>query len=188
MNLILERQIYKLIRHNRKIKILNFINRLLKIENYNKIDDNLYLGNCIPIKNNNDFIKKYNICAIVNCTGDIPFPDNFDKKNTFRLSIEDSREDYNLKKIEEEIENVLEFINKYTSKNENVYVHCFWGLMRSATIISLYLIKKYSISYIESNKIINNIRPYSLNNYYNFNDILEKYEKNIKYKIKNDLN
>ena len=57
MKIIVERQIYKLIRHNRKIKILNFINRLLKIENFNKIDDNLYLGNCIPIKNTNDFIK-----------------------------------------------------------------------------------------------------------------------------------
>ena len=176
MNSILERQIYKIIRENRKIRRLNFINRLLKIDDFNKIDDNLYLGNCIAIKNNSDFIKKYGIQAIVNCTSDIPFPENFDKKNTLRISIEDSREDYNLKKIEDEIVNAVDFIDDHITNNRTVYVHCFWGLMRSATIVSLYLIKKYSISYIESNKIINNIRPYSLNNYYNFNDILKKYE------------
>jgi len=178
MNQILEKQIYRLIRRNRKIKILKFVNKMFKIDNFHKIDENLYLGNCILVINNNDFIKKNNIKAILNCTNEIPFPDNFDKMDTMRINIEDSREDYNLKKIEEEIIKGVDFINKYTEKNENVYVHCFWGLMRSATVVSLYLMKKYNISFIESNKIVNNIRPYSLNNYYNFNDILEKFDKN----------
>ena len=60
-----------------------------------------------------------------------------------------------------------------------VFVHCYWGLMRSATVIAGYLIKYENYSVDNAIELIKNKRSYTFSNLYNFKDILESYQEKI---------
>ena len=53
-----------------------------------------------------------------------------------------------------------------------VFVHCYWGLMRSATVVAAYLIKSYKITHIDAIQLIREQRQFALASFYNFNEIL----------------
>ena len=69
------------------------------------------------------------------------------------------------------IDNGVEFINTHKNINkQNVFVHCYWGLMRSATVIAGYLIKYENYSVDNAIELIKNKRSYTFSNLYNFRD------------------
>ena len=167
--------IYNVLCMSRNEIFLNFVNTIANIDDCNLIIKNLYLGN-INYANNLEFLHSNNIGAIINCTENEPFNDYFNDKYKFRLSINDSKNEENINKFKLEIINCINFIEKCLDKNIQVYVHCYWGLMRSATVVTGYLIKKYKIPYKDAINIIKEKRPYSLSSLYNFNEVLEYVE------------
>ena len=163
--------IYNILCLSRSKKTLNIVNTIANIDDYNLIIPNLYLGN-ILYANNLDFLTKNNIKAIINCTEKEPFHDYFNDKSKIRLYVNDSKEDENIEKFKSEIINCIDFIEESIKNNNSVYVHCYWGLMRSATVVAGYLIKRYGISHIDAIKIIKEQRPCALSSMYNFNEVL----------------
>ena len=107
----------------------------------------------------------------------------FEDKNTFRLAINDSRDTDNISTFKSEIISCIEFIESNLDDNKAVYVHCYWGLMRSATVIAGYLIKKYNITHEDAIQIIKEQRPMAILPVYNFNEVLKYVELTYK---KND--
>jgi protein-tyrosine phosphatase len=168
--------IYNIISLTKNEKCFHIINKIGAIDNYNLILPNLYLGN-IKTSYDIDFFKKHNIKAIVNCTEKEPYSDYFKDKNTFRLDVNDSKEEHNIIKFKNQIIKAIEFIDINLKENNPVFVHCYWGLMRSATVIASYLIMKYKISYIDAIAIVKEKRPKALSSFYNFNEILKYVEK-----------
>jgi protein tyrosine/serine phosphatase len=168
--------IYNILCITKNKKFLKFINDIGNIDDYNLIIPNLYLGN-INYANNLDFLNENNIGAIINCTENEPFNEYFENKYKFRLSINDSKTDENINNFKSEIINCINFIDECLNNNIPVYVHCYWGLMRSATVVASYLIKKYNIPYKDAINIIKEQRPYSLLSFYNFNEVLKYVEE-----------
>ena len=172
-------------RHKKSVKIFNAI---MNTENSNIIIENLYLGNIIDA-HNLSFLIDNNIGAIINCTEDEPFHQYFiinDDDNTqnekyiLRLDIKDSKDEENVEKFMNIIDNGVEFINTHKNLNNKiVFVHCYWGLMRSATVIAGYLIKYENYSVDNAIELIKNKRSYTFSNLYNFKDILESYQEKI---------
>ena len=172
-------------RHKKSVQIFNTI---MNVENSNIIIENLYLGNIIDA-HNLSFLIDNNIGAIINCTEDEPFHQYFimnDDNNTqnekyiLRLDIKDSKDEENVEKFMDIIDNGVEFINTHKNINkQNVFVHCYWGLMRSATVIAGYLIKYENYSVDNAIELIKNKRSYTFSNLYNFRDILESYQEKI---------
>ena len=172
-------------RHKKSVKIFNAI---MNVENSNIIVENLYLGNIIDA-HNLSFLIDNNICAIINCTEDEPFHQYFimnddntinNEKYILRLDIKDSKDEENIEKFMNIIDNGVEFINTHRNINkQNVFVHCYWGLMRSATVIAGYLIKYENYSVDNAIELIKNKRSYTFSNLYNFKDILESYQEKI---------
>ena len=185
-------------RHKKSVQIFNAI---MNAENSNIIVEKLYLGNIIDV-HNLSFLIDNNIGAIINCTENEPFHQYFimndnmnnnidinnelkintikNEKYILRLDIKDSKDEENVEKFMNIIDNGVEFINTHKNlNNKNVFVHCYWGLMRSATVIACYLIKyeKYSID--NAIELIKNKRSYTFSNLYNFKDILESYQEKI---------
>lgn len=185
-------------RHKKSVQIFNAI---MNAENSNIIVEKLYLGNIIDA-HNLSFLIDNNIGAIINCTENEPFHQYFimndnmnnnidinnelkintikNEKYILRLDIKDSKDEENVEKFMNIIDNGVEFINTHKNlNNKNVFVHCYWGLMRSATVIACYLIKyeKYSID--NAIELIKNKRSYTFSNLYNFKDILESYQEKI---------
>lgn len=172
---IIDNTIYNIINITRNKDFLNLINRIGGIDNYNIIIPNLYLGN-INYAHNNDFLKKNKIEAVLNCTENEPFNEYFDNKYKYRLAINDSKKEDNITKFKDEIVNSINFIEYCIDNNIPIYVHCFWGYMRSATVVAAYLIKKYNITSKDAINIMKEHRPYSMSSLYNFNEILEYIE------------
>jgi dual specificity MAP kinase phosphatase len=173
-----------LLRNKNSIKVFNFV---LNNENSNLILPKLYLGNIIDA-HNPDIMKKYNIEAILNCTESEPFHKYFEDKTFLRIDIKDSLDDTNVEKFIDKIEEGVDFIDyNINTMNKTVYVHCYWGLMRSATVVAAYLIKKYKCTIDESISIVKEKRPYSISEYYNFNKVLKEYSRRIHFRRHNHI-
>ena len=99
---MINKAFYNLICLARNKKSLDFVNKIAHIDNYSLIIPNLYLGN-INCANNQQFLINNNIQSIVNCTIDEPFNEYFYNRNTFRLSITDSKETDNINKFKEQL-------------------------------------------------------------------------------------
>jgi len=173
---MLNKTIFGLLSLARNKYSLDIVNNICDIDNYNKIIPNIYLGN---IKGANDinFLQNNNIEAIVNCTIDEQFNEYFNDKLKYRLSINDSKEGDNIIIFKKNIFDVIDFIENAIEQNKNVYIHCYWGLMRSATVVCAYLIKTYNLPINNAIEIIKEQRPSALVSYYNFNEVL-KYVEN----------
>lgn len=173
---ILNKVIYNILNYTRSKETLDFVNNITHINNYDLIIPNLYLGN-INASNDEDFFKKCNVCAIVNCTENEPFHLYFHDKPKLRLYVNDSKEKSNIEKFKKEIINAIDFIEECIENKITVFVHCYWGLMRSATVIAAYLIKTYKINHIDAIKLIREQRQFAIASFYNFNEILLFVEK-----------
>jgi len=169
---IFNKTVYGILCLSRNKRVLNIVNKVSNIDDYNIIIPNLYLGN-INYANNIKFLKDNNIEAILNCTESEPFNDYFENKHKFRLSINDSKSPENIYNFKLEIINCIDFIDYCIEHKLNIYVHCYWGLMRSATVVACYLIRKYHMSSIDAINIVKEQRPRALSSLYNFNEVIE---------------
>jgi len=76
----------------------------------------------------------------------------------------------------EQLDEAAEFMNKYISENQGVYVHCKAGRTRSSTVLAAYLIKyrketpESAFSLIQSKRthaILHEVHQEALKNFYN---------------------
>ena len=170
MNFI-NRSIYGTICLFRNRGTLELLNDVINIENYNMIIPNLYLGN-INGANDIKFLEDKKIGAIINCTENEPFHEYFNDKSTLRISVNDSQDGDNIVKFRNEIINSIDFIDEHIKNGIPVYVHCYFGVLRSATVVASYIKKKYNMKDIEAINIVKERRPWALNSLYNFNEII----------------
>uniref|UniRef100_A0A6C0JHR0 Protein-serine/threonine phosphatase n=1 Tax=viral metagenome TaxID=1070528 RepID=A0A6C0JHR0_9ZZZZ len=136
---------------------------------------NIYLGNAY---NARDYysLSNNNIGLIINCTEEIPnyFKDHFDYH---RIDVKD----VNGANIYPYIDECVELIHDYIDNNplKDVFVHCFMGSSRSATIVAAYLMKYYkfnlrdAVSFIKEKRNIININT-------DFYNQLKQYQKYLR--------
>ena len=167
-----EKSFYKLISYSRSKLTLNRFNFVTNTEDSIYILPYLYLGN-INSSSDLEFLNSKNITSIVNCSLDIPFNDYFKDKNTFRLNIDDNKEIENIKKFEEDILKTIRFIDYEITNKRSVLVHCYFGLMRSATVIGSYLIIKYKMSVEDAVNLLKKKNIFTFNSHYNFIEVLQ---------------
>ncbi len=167
---------YKGIQKLKNPVVFKVFNKLTFVNNYDYILPNLFLGN-IESSRDINFLTNNNIHSIVNCTENEPFHPYFNNESryTLRIDVKDNREPENLQKFYEQIYMAVDYIDSNIKNGNNVLVHCYWGFMRSATIVAAYLIKKHNLTPNEAINFIKEKRPMSLNSMYNFNDLLDRY-------------
>ena len=162
---------FHIFKHPVLFRSCNFVLQTNKVD---KICDYLYLGNK-DSSNDVDFLRNNQIESIVNCTKDLPFHHHFENKSRLRLSIDDSRDENNMREFYPLIRLGVLFIDEQIKLDKNVLVHCYWGWMRSATVIGAYLMEKYKMTPHEVKDYIRDRRPYTMMSIYNFDDLLERY-------------
>jgi len=151
--------------------------------NADLIINNIWLGNKSSALDRN-FLTTNNIKLVVNCTTDINISEWYetDNINYIRLPIYDWNSESNNNILKAEIINIIKTINIYKERNENILVHCFAGMQRSATVIACYLMYYYDFSPEDAILYIRNKRNIAFQPYPTFNSFIFDYKKNIEYK------
>ena len=139
----------------------------------NEILTNLWLGD-IKDSKHIEFIN--NIDVIINCTKNLPFINK--SKKCLRINVED-----NLKKIEiinlyKYLDSITKVIDNYLRNNLKIFVHCYAGKQRSATVICAYLIKYLKLPLKDAKQLIISKRKHVFTPLTNFIGALELFEQN----------
>lgn len=116
-------------------------------DNYNKIIHGLYLGNYEAACSKSFFLNK-EIDLVINCSNNLQWPEwyaKFERPNLkyIRIPLDDSFDPTDQDIMKVSLERICPII--YTAINinqQNVYVHCYAGMQRSATVIICYLMYK----------------------------------------------
>ncbi len=182
--------VYKGLQKLKTPVFLKTFNKITFVNNFDQILPQLYLGN-IESSKDIKFLTNNNISAVVNCTENEPFDkffDDEDLKYKLRVDIKDNRDPENLELFYSKIHKTVLFIeDQIHHKNNIVLVHCYWGFMRSATIVACYLIKKFNFLPHEAVQYIQDRRYMALNKFYNFNDLLIRYYNDLEKMKKKDF-
>lgn len=169
--------VYKTINVFKSQSTLKIANQLSLIPNHHRICENLYLGNLLSA-HDESFLKSVPIGAILNCTVKETFHPYFLNKPHYRLDVEDSKDPENIAAFRQKLPECIDFINSQIESGKVVYVHCYWGLMRSATVVAAYLIAKYHYTPSEAIRVVKSARPQALSSLYNYHELLEEvYQK-----------
>lgn len=144
------------------------------------IMDNIHLGNGYNARNYYNLIEN-NIGLIINCTEEIPnyFEDHFDY---YRVSVKDVNGADILPYLDDTVELIHNFIEKNPLKE--VFVHCFMGSSRSATIVAAYLMKYYrynlkdTLEFIKERREVMNINQYFYNQLKDYQNMLRNNSNN----------
>jgi rhodanese-related sulfurtransferase len=139
----------------------------------------LWLGNGKASMDEN-FLRKNGITVVFNCTKDLPFHSSI--KRRYRVPVDDNLQ-------AEEIRNLelwsYEIIFKLTKEHtlNNVLVHCYAGMQRSAAVLAMYLIAHKKMKTDEAISFLKDKRPIVFLPFPNFYDAIQgfqkSYEKNI---------
>lgn len=147
------------------------------ISSQNEIMKNLWIGDYKSALNQ-DFLIKNNIKLIINCSKTLDFTE-LENIIKIRLSMNDDRKEISDKKMIELFPTVYKTIDNNLKHNNGVLVHCKAGMQRSATIVALYLMRKYNKKFEEVKNIIRNKRNIVFRPYVNFIKPI-KYFENLK--------
>lgn len=146
----------------REIKIFPLVLKDIEIEEEcvspNEIIPGLFLSS-FKIARDINKLQELNIKGIINVTKDIL---NYHEDKGIKycnIPINDSWTD----NIIDYFDTTHKFIDEHLNRGENVLVHCFAGISRSATIVISYLMKKNKLNYKKAYKIVktkrNKIEP-----------------------------
>lgn len=143
----------------------------------NEIIPNLWLGNATDAQQV-PWINQFDI--IINCTKDLPFClENTHCKN-IRIPIDDNLQPIEIENMYNCLSTIVDYIHIQLLKGKKIFVHCFAGIQRSATVIVAYLAKYTRLSLDECIKCVSSKRPIIFTPMCNFRPALDKFIKNRK--------
>tara|TARA_B100000925_G_C21944001_1_gene445889 strand:+ start:369 stop:809 length:441 start_codon:yes stop_codon:yes gene_type:complete len=139
-----------------------------------EIITNLWLGNIIDSRNI-EFLKSIDV--VVNCTKNLPFNHNLNKQ--IRICVDDNLEKQEIVNMYKYLDNITDTINGLLTKGKTIFVHCYAGKQRSATVICAYLMKYLKLGYSESKELIRTKRMIVFTPLTNFDAALKLFEMNL---------
>lgn len=101
---------------------------------------NLWLGN---VQDSLDSVFISNIDIVINCTKDLKFLD--ESKKCIRIPIEDNLEDIEIQNLYSYLSKITEYIHNNLRQGRRVFVHCFAGKQRSASVVIAYIMRYYKL-------------------------------------------
>ena len=115
-----------------------------------KISDKIYIGDCNEAKNE-EKIKFHNIKRVLSCCGQLSTKYKDKTINQKIIELDDSPST----NIIQYFKDCLKFMDETDDK---VFVHCFAGVSRSATLVIAYFMWKNKLTYKESYNFVKNNR------------------------------
>lgn len=139
-----------------------------------EIIPNLWLGNILDSRNKS-FMK--NIDVVINCSKNIPFYSKTAKN--VRIKVDDDLQKEEIINMYKYLDNATELIHNNLLDNQTVFVHCYAGKQRSATIICAYLMRYLNLSYKETTELVKTKRMIIFTPLPNFDEALKHYDNKL---------
>lgn len=105
-----------------------------------EIVPNLWLGN---VQDSLDSAFISGIDIVINCTKDLKFLD--ETKKCVRIPIEDNLQDEEITALYKYLPRITDYIHSNLRLGRRVFVHCFAGKQRSASVIVAYIMRYYKL-------------------------------------------
>jgi len=154
-------------------KLYDIISNLKIIDSKHEIDKNLWLGDCRAALDK-DFLESRNIKLVVNLSKNLNFT-NLDIQK-YRVPIHDNRSHESDVGMINHFPNIYNKMEYHINRNEGVLVHCRAGMQRSATVVALYLMKKYKMNFESTKNLIRGKRCVAFYPVINFIGPIKYYE------------
>lgn len=141
----------------------------------NEIVPGLWIGEYHAALDPN-FLKKYKIGAIVNCTPDVEMP--YKNIDYYHVPINDTLKKKDFQEMIRYLPGAVEFIKQKRDKEgKNVLVHCHVGRQRSCCVATAYLSLRYKLTIRDTVALILKRRPVAFHdgNHVNFIESLMYY-------------
>lgn len=139
----------------------------------------LWLGNG-KASMNDEFLKKNSITVVFNCTKDLPFHHSIKKR--YRVPVNDNLKQEEIRNMELWSFEIIYKLSKEHKKN-NVLVHCYAGMQRSAAVVAMYLIATQRMKKDDAIQYIRDKRSIAFRPYVNFDKSIQgfqdAYEKEV---------
>jgi protein-tyrosine phosphatase len=133
---------------------------------------NLWIGNANDLLIA-EFIKTFDV--IINCTKNIPFPESTTCK-TVRVFVDDNLDPVELDNLYKYFDKITQYIHAYLLNGRRVFVHCYAGKQRSASIIVAYYMRYFRMSLEEATTALQSKRSIVFEPLCNFRPVLERFE------------
>ena len=132
--------------------------RVNKMEDFTQILPRVFLGACDPpICNTRHLIHNCGVSIIVNMTpkGETPSaPQAFAEQYRFPITMKMSDTD-----IKASIIGAAKQLRQSVSLGKSVYVHCYEGVNRSASVVVWYVMTEYSLTFQKASAFVSGKRP-----------------------------
>ena len=151
-----------------KAILISSLYYILGIQNHNEIIPNIYIGNIYSSLYDNEEFD-----VIVNCSKNLPFPNNNRKSNNkIRIPIDD-KYIYKCDELLNHLE-LIDSIKYYYENNKKILIHCQFGIQRSSTVATIFLMKQLNIEKENAIEMVKSQRMISFFPYNNFTHIFDK--------------
>jgi len=125
-----------------------------------------------------DFMRRHSIGMIVNCTVDVDAP--FSRSIlSMRIPVHDSPgyNDVFVQHVSNVVSKMHMFLRHTT--RQNILVHCFAGISRSASLVAAFLMSEYRISMVDAIRFIRSRKRETFGAGVNFMPMLQTIEKTV---------
>lgn len=139
-----------------------------------EIIPNLWLGNILDSRNKT-FMK--DIDVVINCSKNIPFYSKTAKN--VRIKVDDDLQKEEIINMYKYLDNATELIHKFLLENKSVFIHCYAGKQRSATVTCAYLMRYLNLSYKETTELVKTKRMIIFTPLPNFDEALKHYDNKL---------
>jgi dual specificity MAP kinase phosphatase len=139
-----------------------------------EIITNLWLGNIIDSRNL-EFINTIDV--VINCTKNLPF--NSESNKQIRVYVDDNLEKQEIVNMYKHLDKITQTIDELLTKGKSIFVHCYAGKQRSATVICAYLMKYLKLSFSDAKNLLRSKRMIVFTPLTNFDAALRLFEINL---------
>ena len=147
----------------------------------NEIIPNIWLGDKTASQSK-VFLERMNIGLIVNCTKDIPFCEGVTCEQ-LRLPVDDNLMPEEIAFMTKNSPRIIRKIWKIYSSGIPVFIHCYAGVQRSASIVAMFLIFFQRCSMETAIHRIQHRRPIAFRPKINFATSIRSFERNLNKKL-----
>jgi protein-tyrosine phosphatase len=144
------------------------------IPDAHEIVPGIWLGNKQAALNDK-WLKEKNITVVFNASKDISFSPRIKKQ--YRIPVDDNLQSDEIRNMTLWSHEAVYKVIKEQNEGNNILIHCFAGMQRSAAIMGMYLIAKKGMTWNQVIPYIQDIRPIAFTPQANFKESLIAFYK-----------